>query len=332
MQNEFFAGVDVGNYDTKTPNCTFLSGYSEVACPPFGVPADGFIKFRDKYYVLSQQRFPYVQDKTVDEKMAILTLIGIAKEMEAFYLKKFASTSHPEVHTRQAIFETTTIDLGVGLPPSHLAVQKDKTLRYYEEFFGNGVEFYYNGNTYKFRLGALDIYPQNFAVVCATKREPDSIMATYDDYYTLDFGGYTLDKIAIINNRLSIQECDSIEDGIVTLCEKVVSQVRKDKAISLDENAVISILKGKKTVIPADVVEYVKDYTRNWTFEVLNRLSQSGVNFMTRPVVFMGGTALLLKDYIAEYGKICCYEIIENPNANADAYRKLIKLKVQSGK
>jgi plasmid segregation protein ParM len=230
------------------------------------------------------------------------------------------------------VAEVPVVHLGVGLPPSHLAIQKERTIKYYRDFFGDGVKFTYNGMDYSFTLGSLGVYPQNFAVVCAAKREPDSIMENYDDYYTLDFGGYTLDKISIVNNRLNIQECDSIEDGIVPLCEKVIAQVRKDKGVSLDETAVVNILKGKRTVVAPDIVEFVKDFAHNWTHEVLNRLSQSGVNFETRPVVFMGGTTMLLMDYIKDYKKLGCYEVIENPNANADAYKKLIRNQVQSGK
>lgn len=58
----FEVGVDIGNYDIKTPHTVTPSGYSVKECVPFGV--DEYIKLGDKYYIPSEERFPYVKDKT----------------------------------------------------------------------------------------------------------------------------------------------------------------------------------------------------------------------------------------------------------------------------
>ena len=326
---EFVVGVDIGNFDTKTPNISFLSGYTVSIQKPFGVPENSYIKWKDTYYVLTQKRFPYVQDKTEDEKMAVLTLIAIAKEMEYCCKKRFETTTHPELFTKQLIQETNKIHLAVGLPPSHLAAQREKTEKYYRDLFKDGVSYEYNGFELSFCLGEFDIYPQNFAVIAAEgKRDKESIMALYDEYYTLDFGGYTLDKIAIIDRKLAIQECDSLEEGIVTLCDKVIAQIRKDRGVTIDENNVISVLKKKRTALSDDIISDIKAYTQTWTHDVLNKVSQTGVNFRNYPVVFLGGTSLLLEEYIESYPQLGKHEFIRNAGANAEAYRKLLTNKI----
>lgn len=330
---EFVVGVDNGNFDTKTSNEAFLSGYTTSIQKPFGVPEDSYIKWNGVYYILTQKRFPYVQDKTVDEKMAVLTLIAIAKEMEFCCKKRFEGTTHPDLFTKQMIQETTKIHLAVGLPPSHLAAQRETTEKYFHELFKNGVSYEYNGYEFSFKLGEFDIYPQNFAVVIAEgRRNKDSIMALYDDYYTLDFGGYTLDKIAIKNRQLSMEDCDSLGEGIVTLCDKVIAKVRKDRGVTIDENNVVSVLKKKRTALADEIVADIKEYTREWTHGVLNMVAQGGVSFQNYPVVFLGGTSLLLEEYIESYPLLGKHEFIRNANANADAYRKLLQNKVAANR
>lgn len=301
---------------------------------PFGVPKDDYICKEGKYYVLDQKSFPYVKDKTVDDHMGILTLIAIAKQMKYYFESMHKDEPHSDLSVRQDIGRVTTVHLGVGLPPAHLSALKEKVTEYYRNFFGGGVNFTYSGMDFSFRLGKVGVFPQNFAVIAAFNKQasPDSIISSYDDYYSLDWGGYTLDKIAIVNGKLDLKSSDSIDDGIVTLCEKLKAQVLKDTGQTIDEITIFSVLKGKKTPIPASVTDFIRAYSESWTHEVLNRLGQSGVNYFARPIVFMGGTALLLKPYIESYGKIGCCEFMENPRINAESYRKLVKHSVVSGK
>ena len=70
MQNEFYIGVDVGNYDTKTSNCSFVSGYSEAATKPQIVTdKTDYICKDGKYYILKNEPAPYTMDKTIDNRM-----------------------------------------------------------------------------------------------------------------------------------------------------------------------------------------------------------------------------------------------------------------------
>ena len=58
----------------------FISGLTESEVQPFGKDV---LKYRGKYYQLSDQRIPYHRDKSEDPRFFVLTLFGIAKEIEA---------------------------------------------------------------------------------------------------------------------------------------------------------------------------------------------------------------------------------------------------------
>ena len=72
--------IDHGNKNIKTAHHVFTSGLTESDTrPPFG---DSVLQVGGKYYMLSEQRIPYLRDKTVDDRFFILTLFAIALELE----------------------------------------------------------------------------------------------------------------------------------------------------------------------------------------------------------------------------------------------------------
>lgn len=72
-------GVDVGNFDTKTQNTVIPSGFVSYTDAPYKAKECLFLNSR--YYKPSQKRFPYVENKTENENMYVLTLLAIANEI-----------------------------------------------------------------------------------------------------------------------------------------------------------------------------------------------------------------------------------------------------------
>lgn len=71
--------IDHGNKQMKTAHQTFSSGLcGSDTLPPFG---ENILRYKGKYYTLSNQRIPYMRDKTTDERFFILTLFAIAFEL-----------------------------------------------------------------------------------------------------------------------------------------------------------------------------------------------------------------------------------------------------------
>ena len=102
MYQKLIVPVDHGNQNMKTENSVFTSGLVESDCKP--VLGD-YLFYKDRYYSLTEQRIPYMRDKTQDERFFILTLFAIAIEAErqgAFYENSILQVSLP-----------------VGLPPKH---------------------------------------------------------------------------------------------------------------------------------------------------------------------------------------------------------------------
>lgn len=106
--------MDHGNKQMKLVRSEpFISGLSESEVQPFGADV---LKYKEKYYQISDQRIPYRRDKTEDDRFFILTLFGIANEIEA------ANAYIPGI---------IRVQLAVGLPPAHYGAQNEKFTQYF---------------------------------------------------------------------------------------------------------------------------------------------------------------------------------------------------------
>ena len=79
MYQKMMISIDHGNRNMKTEHFTFTSGLVESDSRP---ALGEYMHYNGRYYALTEQRIPYMRDKTVDDRFFILTLFGIAMEAE----------------------------------------------------------------------------------------------------------------------------------------------------------------------------------------------------------------------------------------------------------
>lgn len=110
--------IDTGNKMMKTNHFIFHSGIKRKEQKI--LPGEEGIFFKGINYLESNQRISYLEDKTIDDRYYILTLLGVAKELE----KEGIETG---------IYEggTIPIQLLVGLPPGDYG----KQIRKFREYF-----------------------------------------------------------------------------------------------------------------------------------------------------------------------------------------------------
>ena len=170
--------IDHGNKSVKLPHGEpFTSGLLESDVPPFGKDV---LKYRGRYYQLSDQRIPYRRDKTEDERFFILTLFAIAREINA---------------AGRYTADTIQVQLAVGLPPAHFGAQYQPFTSY---FLGRGpVSFIYQKRSYTILIDDVACFPQSYAAAITLlptlQSEPKALV--------LDIGGFTADYLQIRNGE-----------------------------------------------------------------------------------------------------------------------------------
>lgn len=185
--------VDTGNKHMKTENCEFNSGVEILDTLPGDM--EEVIEYEGKYYVTTNRRISYMEDKIADERYFILTLFAIAKEL-----------SYREKNEGLLSQNLQEIELLVGLPPAHYGKQRKKFREY---FYRNGevIEFAYKGIPYRIVFKEVKVYIQAYAAYCllAVKKQ----LSVVPKVLLIDIGGFTVDYMVLrfgqlpVNSRLN---------------------------------------------------------------------------------------------------------------------------------
>lgn len=287
-------GVDNGNAKTKTVHTAFVSGLTKHDLKPPIV--DEYIKYKGKYYTLSNERIPYQRDKTKDDKCFILSLFGIAKEIMA--TGKYSPVMD--------------LVLGVDLPPEHYSLQKDKFANYFKSF-GETVSFEYNDKPFEINIMDVYVFPQGFAATATRASE----LKSYSRVYIIDIGGYTTDVLLISKGKLDLTYCRSLETGIITMNNKIAGKISSVYDMKIDDGHIFDVLSGKKTVLTQDVIDQIKGESGVHAAKILNDIRELGIDLKTNPAIFVGGGSLLLEEYIKQSGMVSVTEFIPDVSANA---------------
>lgn len=298
--------VDHGNKQIKTVHCPpFTSGLRESATQPLG---DTVIFYGGRYYSLLDERIPYRRDKTEDERFFILTLFAIAREVEQ--------------RGGYAPDAVIPVQLAVGLPPAHYGAQYERFEHY---FAGRGViTFACNGKPFSIQITDVLCFPQAYAAACTMLEE----LCDEPRAVVLDIGGFTADYLQIKFGEAQLSACDSLENGVIHLYNRIQSKVNAEFDLLLEESDIDAILERKGGFDPvlADVVE---QQAASFVGDLLGTLRERGLDLRTGLSVITGGGAILLRRFIEKTGKVGRSLYVTEINANAIGFERLYETTMQ---
>lgn len=299
--------IDHGNKQMKTVHCPpFISGLKESSVKPFG---KSILKYQERFYMLSNERIPYMRDKTEDERFFALTLFGIAGELQS--MGGFSE-------------DVTRVQLAVGLPPAHYGAQN----RSFREYFSGRdvVTFDYQGKGHAIYIDDVRCYPQAYAAAVTRLKE----LMVYPRALIVDIGGFTADYLLMRNGAADLSVCSSLENGVILLYNRICTKVNSEFNMLLQETDIDAILKGQGATYPPSVVLLVEQMAQDFVNDLLNRLREQMLDLSSGVVVFVGGGAILLRRQIEASAKIGKAIFVEDINANARGYEFLYQSETMS--
>lgn len=303
MYQKIIVPIDHGNRNLKTEQHVFTSGILESDCKPV---LGEFLQYNGRYYTLSEQRIPYMRDKSNDERFFILTLFGIVMEAE-----------RQRINAENTILQ---VELPVGLPPKHYGALHKKFQDY---FMDRGRQcLIYKGREYQLEIADAAVFPQDYAAAMTIYPK----ISSFNKVTTVDIGGFTLDYLLLRGGRPDLSVCDSLEKGVITLYNTIISRVNSEYDILLEDADIDSIIKGEKTDYDMQVARMVQDMTKTYVDDLLGTLRERGIDLKTGCVVFIGGGALLLREYLENSDKVGKCVFIEDICANAKGYGLLYQV------
>ena len=301
-----FLAIDHGNKQIKTIHHTFSSGlYESSTKPPFG---KNVLFYQDKYYTLSDQRIPYMRDKTADERFFVLTLFAIAFEFRDMLLSE-----HP-----------VKLQLGIGLPPAHYGTLYQKFEAY---FLNRGViDFQIDGRAYSILITSATCFPQAYAAVVPVYQQVQQSPKTV----VIDIGGFTADYLQLKYGEVDLSVCDSLENGVILLYNRIRSRVNAEYDLLLDESDIDAVLKGAAQ--PAGLVQQiVLAEAQSFVDDLLGKLRERMIDLRSGYTVFAGGGAALLRRQLASSERIGQAAFVEEISANVKGYELLYRASMIGG-
>ncbi len=303
MYQKIIVPIDHGNRNVKTEQYVFTSGILESDCKPV---LGEFLQYQGRYYSLSEQRIPYMRDKSSDERFFILTLFGIVIEAERLGIS----------------LENTVlqVQLPIGLPPKHYGALHKKFREYFMDRGRQSLS--YKGREIQVEIEDVAVFPQDYAAAMTIYPK----IVDFSKVTTVDIGGFTLDYLLLRGGRPDLSVCDSLEKGVITLYNMIISRVNSEYDILLEDADVDSMIRGEQTDYEKSVIRMVQEMTKTYVDDLLGTLRERGLDLKTGCVVFIGGGAMLLRKYLESSDKVGKSVFIEDICANAKGYGLLYQV------
>lgn len=293
-------GVDTGNKSIKTINCHFAAGLKSFNNkPPL---MNEWLLFNNKYYIPTNQRVTYLEDKTQTDEYFILTLFAISKEVKARNLE---------------ISKFEDVILSVGLPPSHIGRLGDEFIKYFKKGF---VNYEYNGEKFSINLKNILLFPQAYSAIVPDFERYREIKKAY----IIDIGGYTTDVILLNNGQPDLTFCESLDFGMIHLFNIIKRKIKLEYGNIPDEMQIDNTLETGEEIY-GNMSKIIEEEAEIYIDELFRTLVEMGIDLKLSHSIFMGGGSLRLKRFIDKSSLIGKKYFIKNINANAVGYELLAK-------
>ena len=290
-------GLDHGFSTMKTTHAIFDNGVEQLGGE--ATLSNNTLIYNGKNYKVGEGRLPMMKIKTEDESYFLLTLAGVAKELDVYHR------------------QNADVILAVGLPFSRFGQEK-KEFRDYLYRKGE-ICFCYSGNDYRIRIKDVMVFPQCYAAIA------DRMRMYGAESLIVDIGSKTVDVIHVQKYVPVERESTSIPEALIQCMENIKSSVYQICNKKVNEGIIRQMIVDGDAMIPEDCKTVIKNGLRGFARGIEAKLSELGFDLEMMPVVYAGGGAMVMK----RYGTIRENHVhyLEDIRANARGYEYLARQK-----
>ena len=314
-ENIIVIGCDAGNKLIKTPSNITLAGIQKLPTKPAAMPPDpmDLLLINGEYYCISNTRIAYERDKSINENHLFLTLIAIAKEMQARHMSP-----------------TSKIVLATGLPPGHMA--SAKLMETYRNYFLQ------NGGIYRFQCGGIShqitfsdviICPQAYSILLTLPAE----IVKQPSIYVVDIGGGTVDNVHLVNGRPD-PNMTSLDMGVIPMYNTIKQRLQSEFGRRITEDQIDDIIKGNSGFFKEEHVRLIMETADAHVKSIFDEFREAGDDWLSSYVVFCGGGSILLKQFIEKYASDLTgrFIIVDDVKANSKGFEVFSRVLLKNRK
>ena len=268
-RNVEIIAIDHGWSHIKTRSTVFVSGVEENVSPTF---FDNVLEYNGKFYNIGGKRIEVKNTKVDNNDFYLLTLAAIAKELKNRNLTD------------------ANVYLAVGLPLTRFGEEKQAFIDYLKK--DKEVTFKYAEKEYHITVEKVSVFPQCYAAVA------DMIPTFARKAVVIDIGSWTVDIMPVVNKQPDDQRCSSLPKGIITCMREMNRACVRRFNYELDESDIEHYIRYHQIDgIPKDVVALMDNFLAKYAEMIIRSLKEMEINIQTTPIYFVGGGAVVMKNY-----------------------------------
>lgn len=254
---------------------------------------NGLLEYRGRKYIIGQGRLGKQATKTENDNYFLLTIAGIAKELN--YQKRE---------------KTTHVELYAGVPLTMFGAER-KAFREYL-WHKEQLSFNFEGVHYCFYLDKVKIYAQCYAAIA-------NRMGDMNRLRCVDLGSWTMDVLSVKDKIPMDKDAYTYEVGLITAFERIKKDGLPKVHCEIPEEDITDYLKG--TSVNDEFIPIIEKGLQEYADNVEAKLREIKVDLKHENIIYVGGGASVMKKFGRTKGRNIQY--VTDVKANAIGYRYL---------
>lgn len=296
-------GIDHGWSQVKTATTVFPSAIEENPSPTF---LKDVLEYEGKYYSIGNKRFEVKNSKVEDEDFYLLSLVAIAKELE-----------------NRGCMTEANVYLAVGLPLTRFGEEKQAFIDYLSR--KEDITFKLSEKEYHIKIVRVSVYPQCYSAVT------EMIPMFQRKALVVDVGSWTVDIMPVINKKPDDARCDSLQEGLIVRMREINRLCAKQFNFELDEMDIEHYMRYHQVPnLPENVIALMETQLRDYADSIVRSLKELKFNIQTTPIIFVGGGAVVMKNFCSM--KLPNMEFKLDVKANAKGYETMAKIALRNSR
>jgi len=290
----YIIGFDDGYQLGKTSNFVFDNGVHRLGSVEPTLKENSLF-YDGEYFKVGEGRAALTEDKISDDTAMLRTMAAVAMEL------------------RKAGIRKAEIVLAVGLPFSNYGRDKLKLIDYYNR--KNRLDFSYEDEDYSVDIAKVIVCPQCYSAIASRLGNMKG------DYLIVDIGSKTTDVVYVQSGLPVESKSITIEKAMVKWIKEIQREMKVQTGKDIPEHEVMKIALKEDSNLPAAYAELIRGMLREKIHSLELELAERGYSLDYINIIYVGGGALMARDYAGKYRGYTAYDC--DLCANAKGYEFL---------
>lgn len=293
----YVIGIDHGFHMVKGTHTIFSNGVDRLDHLP--TLTNDTLIYEGKAYKIGESRMDVKDRKTEDDDYYLLTMAGVAREL----------------NVRMLNGNGTHIRLAVGIPFTTFGEEREEFIKYFMRNEGR-MEFNFEGTFYSIIIDKVLCFPQCYAAVA------DRLGSMKGEWLIVDVGSWTIDIMTVVNGVPHESRCQTFNKSIINVMQNINKKCIALTGGSIPENTVMECIQGINTTVPDKYRSIIESELKSFAQKIEGILKENGHDTDFSHIIYVGGGAKIMRTY-GKHGLNISY--LDDVKANAMGYEYLAR-------